>query len=477
MATSISPRESTEIYESLRSKLTGKIEQLTNFSENSFNFVWTNAFAEQQHQQEVAALAVQLSGWVEYAGKNITEDDLDELGVTGTTPEEVNQYIDDQQLDQLGALVGAVRDQGSRATGQVQVTTNRSMTIEEGTSFGTQTDSSGNFLEFETTESVTTDAAETVTVDVQAVEIGEEYNVGANSITYIPNPPTGVANVNNSSGTVGGTNVQDNESFREDVQRAVLESSEGGTEDSIEAFIENQTEAIDVIVRQKFTGDTEHGSYPHADVVALGGTDTAVNDAIQKSHPSGVEHILVRPKQFGVNVTVDVEGTNVDTARVENDIAEYFNELLLGDNVVRDKLIQIIMNADPDIQNISTLQVEINNEILTYNSQSTNHPYYILDKGSSMEQSVGITSVSATVSGSDTVLTEGSDYEEYDSTNNNYTSPNLDAVNFDVNGDGTTDGVNPDEDTNVEVTYRIAEDIPITDEEVANSGNVTVSVV
>jgi len=206
--TAINPRTTDEVYESLKSNLKGKINKLTNFAENSFNFVWTQAFAEEQHEEEVAALAVQLSGWAEYAGKEITQEDLDELGITGATPEEVNEYINEDHLDELGKLMGVTRDPGEKAIGEVEITTNSAVTIDEGTEFGTQPGSEGDFRSFFTTETVNAGSATTVTASIQAESVGDEYNVGAGTITYMPNPPVGVDSVTNPSGTTGGTDIR-----------------------------------------------------------------------------------------------------------------------------------------------------------------------------------------------------------------------------------------------------------------------------
>jgi len=480
---SLDPRTQDEIYQSLKSNLQGKISGLTNFVENSFNYVWTQAFAREQHEQEVAATAVQLSGWANYAGKTLTSEDLDDLDIDGATAEEINQYVEDEHLDEFAKAFGVARDLGSQAVGEVEVTVSEATTIPEGVEFGTEPDSDGEFLSFFTTESVSTNSATTVTVSIQAAEVGTAYNVGANTITHLPNPPTGVESVTNPNATTGGEGIQSNSSLRDDIKNAIIENSGGGTKDGVEAYIENNTAAIQVTVDEKYQGDSEHGNYPHGDVIVLGGTDSEVEQAIAESHPSAVQHILVRPTSFGVNVTATVEGSTIDTTEVENDIEAYFDDLLLAENVYRDKIIQTILNADDGIENIDTLEIEINEESHTYDSDNSggdapNHPYYILDKGDQMEQDTAITEVLATVGGSaDTVLAEGTDYEEYDSTNNDYTSPGLDSVNFDVDGDSTPDGDNPDEDTIFEVTYRIEEDIIINNAEVATAGNISVTTV
>lgn len=439
MAISIDPRTKDDIYQSLKNSLSGKISGLTNFAKTSFNYVWTQAFAEEQHKEEVAALAVQLSGWPKYSGKDITQEDLDDLGVTGATPEEVNKYIEQDHLDELAKVVGVTRGQGQPATGQVEITTSTATTVQQGTEFGTQPDSNGDFLKFETTEEVTTNSATTVTANIQAVNVGDEYNVGAGTITYLVNPSPGIDSVTNPSGTTGGTDVQSNASLRQDIQNAVIENSGGGTKAGMEAFIEDNTNAIDVVIQEKFTGDTDHGNYPHGDVIALGGTDTEVNEAIDDSHPSAVEHILVRPNLYGVNVYPNLEGNNIDASGVEDDILNYFDNQLLGDNVFRDKIIQIIMNSDTDIDNIASLDIEINEEPHVYDTDNSggdapNHPYYVLDKGSQMEQTTNVVKVSGTTRGSDVTYKKGVDFRVYDSTNSDFSSPGLDAIKWDVPG-------------------------------------------
>lgn len=468
----LDPRTREDIYQSLRQGLTGRIRKLTNFAENSFNYVWTQAYAQELHKQEVATTAVQLSGWADYVGKELTQDDLEDLGIYGAEPEEINQFVADQHLDEFAKAFGVSRDTGARATGILEITTNESTTIPEGTEFGTEPDSSGNYLSFYTVEDVTSDTAETVEVEIRAGDVGNEYNVGANMITYMPNPPTGVSSVTNPESTSGGTNPQTNEELRQDIKNAVVESTEGGTTAGVAGYIEENTGSSDVIVEEKFTGDDEHGNYPHADVIVLGGTKENVNQAIEESHPSGVEHILERPTEFNINISADLEGGDIETSSVEEEISEYFNQLRLGDDVIRDKLIQIIMNADEDIHNIQNLHVEIDSEPHTYDSNLSSHPVYTLEKAGYIGDQ-GITQVVGTLNGeSGYEFVEDTDWRQYDDDGDG----DVDSVNWDVDGDGTVDGDNPDEDTLFYVNYTVDDNVPIANTEVAqlNQNNIQV---
>lgn len=466
--TAFDPRTSTEILNDLKERLTNKIPKLTNFVSSSFNYLFTRAFAREQHEIETAATAVQLSGWADYSGKELTQDDLDVLGIDGATPAEINQFMDPEDLEEYAKGFGVSRDPPSQATGTVEFTTNSSTTILEGTSVGTQPDSSGDFIEFETNEDVSSSGAETVSVGITAVDGGNDGNVGAGSITYLPSPPPGVDSVTNPSETTGGVDEQTTKSLREDVKNAVLESAEGGTVDGLEQFIENETNATSAIVNEKFTGDADHGSYPHGDVVVYGGTDTEVKDAIQFAKPSAVEHILVRPTVIETRITIEAEGSNINTTTIEDELTAFFDDLELNETVYRDQIIQEIMNADRDIDNLSNLDIEVLDEVHTYDGSDT----YVLNQGleDDYDDGLGITEVTGTLSGSSHTFVEDTDYREWNSTAGDTSVPQ-DAINWGLAGDV------PDNGTDFFVDYVVEDDIIVSTQEVAQLNTVNITVV
>jgi len=127
------PRDTDSIYTDLKNRLTGKIQGLTNFTRNSFNWVWTRAFSQEFRDFEVQKLAIQLSGWVDYAGGDVTEDDLRDLGIEDSvSPEELNQYLDDIDLNNLVNIVNIERDEGSKSVATKEVTENEEHTYDTG---------------------------------------------------------------------------------------------------------------------------------------------------------------------------------------------------------------------------------------------------------------------------------------------------------------------------------------------------------
>ncbi len=449
------PRDTDTVYESLRSRLSGRIEKLTNFVETSFNYVWTHdVFAEQLHEYEVALLATQLSGWVEYAGRELEEKDLEDLGVNTdyVSADEINKYMEDSDLDELAKIVGVERFPGDHATGQVTFTVSSdSVTVPQGTSVATEPGSDGEFYEFTTTEDVSPDTGNTtVTAPIEATEIGEEYNVGSGTIVYLPNPPAGVTDVVNNDSTSGGEDRQGNESLRDDIKRSINESSEGGTTAGIEGYIQNNVQGTDVYI-EEFTS----ASPPYVDVIVDGGGETEVQDAIDNSRPVGIKHNLVRPAKYTVNITANIVGSGFDTSVIEDRYQRYLEDLNMNQNVVRD---QIVLRSlrDNTAEYVKSLDIEIYQEPHTYQSGTTQ---YSLNKQMVTD---GINNVTDANGNS---YTEGTDFEEVDTDGDG----SVDGIDWGIGGSSPSDGVE------FYVTYDVKGDMQIASREVAIPGTMSVT--
>lgn len=374
-----------DIYEQIRDSLTGKITGLTNFTDRSFNYVWTQAFSQEIKELQELALISELAGFIEYSGGPLTEDDLEDLGVADEiTVERANELMKDEYLDEYVKIVGVSRDQGNKATGTVTFSTQSdSTTIPSGTRVTTEPDSTGNTIDFETTANADTSSGETQATDVpiEAVEVGEEYNVSSNEITRIVNPPNGVTGVNNPTSTTGGEGVETNDELRERAKNAVGGASEGGTAEGIKSYIKNNIDAVDEgdVIIDEFTDPCP----PFVDVIVDGGSDVEVTDAIEFSRPTGIEHNLVRPEVIEIGGDINLLGVDIDTGSVTDDVTDFLLGLGIGENLYSDQLIRQVMLSDDDIVNIDKLDLNIEavtNETYTY---STTIDSAIADDGGS----------------------------------------------------------------------------------------------
>ena len=77
----LEPEQQEQIYERIRDAIAAA-SAITNFSPNSPERAITDdGFSAEMRERQHEALAIQLSAYIDYAGKRITEQDLDDLGV------------------------------------------------------------------------------------------------------------------------------------------------------------------------------------------------------------------------------------------------------------------------------------------------------------------------------------------------------------------------------------------------------------
>jgi len=470
------PRSSEDTYESILTNIASGIDRLTNFVSGSFNDRLAASYSEQIREAEIKALAAELAGYVDYAGKELTEEDLETLGIDGVDPEEINQYMHDEQLDLLAANWSVERDPGSKATGQAVIQTSDDTTrIPEGYEIGTEKDLDGNYLSFQVDADgdgeisddsdayVQPESGSTeVTVDIIAADYGSEYNVGSDTITYIPTPKPGVQSVTNPDPTDGGEDEQTNPSLRDDVRVALVASAEGGTTDGIIRYIEENNDDVRNVGIDEFLDS----SPPFVDVVVEGGLSDDVKELIEGSRPAGIRHNLVRPTEIQVGVYTQVIGEGTSTTNVETDISRYLSRLSVSDRFYSSELQSDIYTSDTDISSVpsvSTYITSITEEQYAYDSGQATYPVrfgrfgYINDEQHRFvdmaETSTIYTyyddfdssslTVVATVDEDDIELVQGSD--------NDYTIvTDSDGVNI---GFELTGNTVPDESTTMEISY------------------------
>lgn len=380
------PRTIDEITASLESDLTSEIDSLRNFS-GSFNESFLQSYAEQIREAEIKALAAELAGIVEYAGKDLTERDLDNLDVETVTPAEVNAYMQREHLDLLARNFGQQRGTGSRATTVLEfdVATD-AVEIEEGTVVSNSLQSSEDQVDFivdaDGDGQITTDPAATVspavgettvTVDAIAADVGTEYNVGINTLTKIPIPQPGVQSVRNIEAGRGGENAQSNEQLRDDIRNAFFSASNGGTERGIiNAIVTNTPEEVDSVGINEFT----QVDPPFVDVVIDGGDDSKLRELIAEAKPPGIEYNLERPVSVSIGIIGStIVDSSVDDATIETLVDEQLAEYDVGENIYRSDILQYIFNTNASILSGPTLNTsftEVLRDQYTYEAgQST----------------------------------------------------------------------------------------------------------
>ena len=120
-----------------------------------------------------------------------------------------------QYLDYLGQVRGVTRLPATPSTGKVKFTGQPGTVINAGTRVSTQSSANSSAIIFETTESGVINEQGEVTVSAVCTEAGTIGNVPAGTIVLMVEPVEGVTSVTNPEPFTGGTDVEDDDAFRE----------------------------------------------------------------------------------------------------------------------------------------------------------------------------------------------------------------------------------------------------------------------
>lgn len=363
----IDPRSSDSIFNRIESDLVNSINKVTNFVSGSFNATFLSAYSSQIRETEIKALAVQLSAYPEYAGKELTEDDFEDLGITNVEPAEVNEYVKQSDLDQLAELVGVTREDGVKATGTVTFTvTDDEVTIPEGFPVATEpsgaTDSLRFFcdvnesgsIESNSTDTVQPDPDETtVSVPVIAEFVGEQYNIGSGSITFLPSQLPGIVSVTNPFQITGGVGVESTESLRERTKDAVFRNSGGGTREGVIGAIQRETGFnASLSIRENFDRSPRVVEVI-ADVTSGSEREQTIKDIVERVRPVGVKHRVLSPTEINLRTIAELQADDISRPEIVELIEGYIQSISFGDLFTESVLTSQLFSADNNIQTVT----------------------------------------------------------------------------------------------------------------------------
>jgi uncharacterized phage protein gp47/JayE len=120
-----------------------------------------------------------------------------------------------QYLDYLGQVRGVTRLPATPSAGKVKFTGQPGTVINAGTRVSTQSSTNSSAIIFETTESGVINEQGEVTVIAVCTETGTIGNVPTGVIVLMAEPVEGVTSVTNPEPFTGGTNIEDDDVFRE----------------------------------------------------------------------------------------------------------------------------------------------------------------------------------------------------------------------------------------------------------------------
>lgn len=267
----------------------------------------------------------------EYFGEDLNDDDLaivrtfyrpiaermeiiqNDIGIVLDSSQ--IDYAEGQALDYLTALIGIVRDPAVAADGEVTFSRDTSASVDYVIPKGTvvQTDSEDP-EEFKTTEQVTLLSGNTsVTAPVTALEEGADGNTGSNTITVMPDPPTGIESVTNAAATTGGSDVESDDELR---KRAKDELASGNRASAVALYnaVKNlpETTSVSIYIETSTTSTGLPGE--GFEIVAAGGNDVDIAQTIFETKAAGDTSY---GGTHGTQATADAEVGNGQTYTIQ----------------------------------------------------------------------------------------------------------------------------------------------------------------
>lgn len=245
------------------------------------------------------------------------------------------------------------------------------------------------------------------TLNIEALNGGEDTNVGADRVTVMPSPPTGVTAVTNPVPTgdrnyfdsnderlVVGTNREEDESLRE---RAIKTASRGGagTARSIFSALSDLDNVIHVDWNENDTLSSNNGLPPLSiEFIVYGGTDADIAEALHlnvgvtERLTSGVNGNSVsftytdelldeeetyewsEPPFVSIDITVDivVEDTYEGDDVVKSTITQYVggtdidggavNGLGIGEDILHDDIRDILVGDELGVRGVASIEID-----------------------------------------------------------------------------------------------------------------------
>lgn len=262
------------------------------------------------------------------------------------------QTAEGEYLDAHAQLRGLERKKPVSAQGTVRFTAGETAATARSIPKGTVCMTAG-LVRFETTkEGVLSAGALTVDVPVRALEAGAAGNVSAGAVVSMAVAPMGIATCTNPQPFAGGADGEEDEALRERVLDTFKRLPNGANAAFYEreALSFDQVSAVAVVSRPRGVGSVD---IVPATLTGVPGEALLeqLQDYFEERREIAVDLEVRAPETVTVNIQVKVEpeeGRNTEEVldRVEGAIQGWFTGKLLGQDILRARLGNLIYSCD-----------------------------------------------------------------------------------------------------------------------------------
>ncbi|MBV7275456.1 baseplate J/gp47 family protein [Clostridiaceae bacterium UIB06] len=263
-----------------------------------------------------------------------------------------------EELEKRCEEFGITRKPGTPSVGQVSFTGNENTAIP----IGTIVQTSGG-LQYYTTDNGTIQGGNAA-VNIQALKVGNAYNVPANTINKLPVQIVGITGVTNTEPTTGGTEIESNEEL---LNRLLLQVQKPATSGNINHYKIWATEVNgvgDAIVIPTWNGSGTVkviilDSNKHSPSQKLIDEVTA---HIEEERPIGAEVTIAGAVEIPIDISVTLQlesGADINSVReeIEKGISNYLNGIAFKSSLVRYTRIENVLLDISRIVDYSNLKV------------------------------------------------------------------------------------------------------------------------
>lgn len=267
-------------------------------------------------------------------------------------------YSQGEYLDEIGVLVGCVRLLASRAKAQATVTLSEAQSSAVVIPAGTRITADGSIMFAAVTDTIIAPGETTASITVECTEAGTVGNgYLAGQLKQIVDPIAYVQSIVNTSTSVGGADIEDDESYRERIRIAPESFSCAGPDGAYIYWAKTASATItDVAVTSPEPGEVniyplcEGGELPSATLRAA--VLAACND--ERIRPLTDEVTVLSPTVQNYNITATYYIDSEDATRsgeiqaaVTNAVTNYvlWQKSKLGRDINPSELIRQVVNA------------------------------------------------------------------------------------------------------------------------------------
>ena len=157
-------------------------------------------------------------------------------------------------LEYLGECKGIFKNPPTKSIGVIKVKGKQGTTIEKGKIAGTPATEEKESLEFEFIETKAIEESGFTTIKAKCLTTGSKGNVLANSITILITPINGVESVTNEEAFTGGTDLEDEEHYRERVLEEYKNEATSGNEEHYKKWAKEVEGVGNAYVKSEWNG-------------------------------------------------------------------------------------------------------------------------------------------------------------------------------------------------------------------------------